>query len=328
MSSDQKFPAPIFSGDKAWLPWLAVVIATLVLAIFGIASLAEQNPALVYGPTPVPPTPAKSAQATITLTAFQSAQGSPSPRALPNLKGRALKVGTDASYPPFESLNEKQEIVGFDVDVVTEICKQINCNATFVSAEFDRLLGAVQNRVYDLSVSAWVITDERARTIDFGLPYLPNSQVLLVRAEENRIKEPADLKTATLSVAVQSNTTSLAVAKKLVADSNKQIKEFPELALAIQALVSKQADVVVIDIYSAIDPLDQNKNRIKVAGKEFGDGFLGFVFRKGDRELREAFDAGLKAVYQDGTWSKLCDKWWKDLAPKPDCTGKTLPLGK
>jgi|GEM_PF-161672 len=317
-----------FSGDLAWLPWLGVAIATLVLAIWGIASLAQQNPALVAGPTTLASAPTPSPQVTITLTAFQPSSAGPTLKTLPNLKGRALKVGTDPTYPPFESLNEKQEIVGFDVDLVTEICKRINCNATFVASDLDRLLDGVQNRTFDLSVSAWIISEERAKIVDWGLPYMPNPQILLVRAEENRIKEPEDFKNGNWSIAVQSSTTSATIARKLVNDPTKQIKEFPELTLAVQALISKQADAVVIDIYSAIDPLDENRGKLKVTGKPFGDAFLGFAFRKGDLELREAFNAGLKAIYEDGTWSKLCTKAWKDIALKPDCTGKTLPFSK
>lgn len=317
-----------FSGDLAWLPWLGVALATLVLAVWGIVSLAQQNPALVEGPTTFASAPTQSPQATITLTAFQSSSASPTLKTLPNLKGRALKVGTEPTYPPFESLNEKQAIVGFDVDLVTEICKRINCNATFVASDLDRLLEAVQNRTFDLSVSAWIISDERAKIVDWGLPYMPNPQILLVRAEENRIKAPEDFKNANWSIAVQSNTTSATIARKLVNDPAKQIKEFPELTLAVQALISKQADAVVIDIYSALDPLDENRGKLKVTGKSFGDSFLGFAFRKGDQELREAFNAGLKAVYEDGTWSKLCAKAWQDLALKPDCSGKTLPFSQ
>lgn len=321
-------PYSAFSSNRAWIPWLLVAVATLALAVFGIVTLAEQNPAVIEGPPISPISQTRFPQATITSTAFQSSQPGTALAGLPNLKGRALKVGSDPTYPPFESVDDKKEIVGFDVDLVNEICKRLHCTATFVAADLDSLFKAVQNKTYDLSVSGWTITAEHAKAVDFGLPYAPKPKVLLVRAEDNRIKEIADLKNPSFFVAVETGTTDATIAKKLVADSSKQVKEYQELASAIQALINKQADVVIVDIYGAFDPLDQSKGKIKIAGTPFGDEFLGFVFRKGDQELKDAFDAGLKSVFQDGTWSKLCDKWWKDVTPKPDCAGKTLPLGK
>jgi polar amino acid transport system substrate-binding protein len=245
---------------------------------------------------------------------------------LPDLKGRALKVGSDTTYPPFESINDKKEIVGFDVDLIMEICKKINCKATFITADFDGLLVAVQNKTYDMSISGWTITDERAKTADFGLPYMKNTQVLLVRNDETRINAPEDLKNPAYIVAVQLGTTNSITAKKLVADANKQVKEFQDFPAAVQALINKQADAVDIDTFAASDLLDQNKGKVKITGKPFGDEYLGMVFRKGDAELKSAFDGGLKAVYADGTWSKLCNLWWKNITPQPDCTGAGLPL--
>ncbi|MBI3913960.1 MAG: basic amino acid ABC transporter substrate-binding protein [Chloroflexi bacterium] len=242
-----------------------------------------------------------------------------------DLKGRALKVGSDTTYPPFESIDKDKNIVGFDVELVSEICKKANCKATFVTADFDALLAAVGNKTYDLSVSGWTITDERAKAVDFSIPYMPNSEVMLVRGDETRFKEPEDLKSGNYVVAVQLGTTNAITAKKLVADANKQVKEFQDFPAAVAALINKQADAVVIDTFAASSLVEDNKGKVKLSGKQFGDEYLGFVFRKGDAELRDAFNAGLKAVFKDGTWTKLCEKWWKDISPKPDCSGKGLP---
>ncbi len=260
------------------------------------------------------PTPVPAPQATTAPSA-----------ALPDLKGRALKVGSDTTYPPFESVDKDKNVVGFDVDLVGEICKKVNCKATFVTADFDALLTAVNNKTYDLSVSGWTITAERAKTVDFSIPYMPNTEVMLVRADEARFKEPDDLKNPQLVVAVQLGTTNAVTAKKLVADANKQVKEFQDFPAAVAALINKQADAVIIDTFAASALVEENKGKVKLSGKQFGDEYLGFVFRKGDAELSGAFNAGLKAAFKDGTWTKLCEKWWKDIAPKPDCSGKGLP---
>lgn len=294
-------------------------VLLFVLVLVALSAVACAAP--TSAPTPAPPTSAPK-------PASSAASSAAPAMTLPDLKGRALKVGSDTTYPPFESMNDKKEIVGFDVDLVTEICKKLNCKATFVIADFDGLLIAVNNKTYDFSVSGWTITDERAKAVDFGLPYMLNSQVLLVRADETVVKEPEDLKKPEVIVAVQLGTTNSITAKKLVADANKQVKEFQDFPAAVQALINKQATAVVIDTFASSQLLEDNKGKIKLTGKQFGDETLGFVFRKGDKELKDAFDAGLKAIFQDGGWSKACEKWWKDISPKPDCSGKGLPLGK
>lgn len=292
--------------------------ALFLFVLFALI-LVACAPAPTPAPTAAPPTAAPKPTEPPKPTTAPAA-------ALPDLKGRALKVGSDTTYPPFESINEKKEIVGFDVDLVNEICKRINCKATFITADFDGLLIAVNNKTYDLSASGWTITEERAKTVDFGLPYMKNTQVLLVRTDETVVKDINDLKKPEVIVAVQLGTTNSITAKKLVADPNKQVKEFQDFPAAVQALLNKQANAVVIDTFAASELLEQNKGRIKLTGNQFGDEYLGLVFRKGDTELKSAFDAGLKAVFADGTWSKLCEKWWKDISPKPDCTGAGLPL--
>jgi polar amino acid transport system substrate-binding protein len=292
-----------------------LVCAIVLLALIVVACAPAPTPA----PTAAPPTAAPKATDMPKPTTAPAAT-------LPDLKGRALKVGSDTTYPPFESINDKKEIVGFDVDLVMEICKKVNCKATFVTADFDGLLIAVNNKSYDFSISGWTITDERGKTVDFGLPYMKNTQVLLVRSDEATVKDVPDLKKPEVIVAVQLGTTNSITAKKLVADPNKQVKEFQDFPAAVQALLNKQANAVVIDTFAASDLMEQNKGKIKMTGAQFGDEALGMVFRKGDAELKGAFDAGLKAVYADGTWTKLCNQWWKDISPKPDCTGAGLPL--
>jgi polar amino acid transport system substrate-binding protein len=311
---------------------VTISVVSALIAIFVFVTGCQNLPQLLgqTAPSVATPQPIQPLSPTIARSATPKPSETPPVMApaMPDLKGRALKVGSDTTYPPFESVNDKKEIVGFDVDLVNEICKKINCNATFITTDFDALLIAVSNKTYDFSISGWTITDERGKTVDFGLPYMKNTQVLLVRSDETAVKETADLKKPNVIVAVQLGTTNSITAKKLVADPNKQIKEFQEFPAAIQALLNRQASAVVIDTFDASDLIAENRGQIKVTGKQFGDEYLGMVFPKGDKDLKSAFDGGLKAVYQDGTWSKLCEKWWKDINPRPDCSGAGLPLGK
>ena len=82
-----------------------------------------------------------------------------------------LVVGTDAAYAPFESQNEKGEIVGFDIDVVKAVAQKAGLEVKFVNTPWEGIFNALQQGDRDLLVSAVTITDERKQTMDFSAPY-------------------------------------------------------------------------------------------------------------------------------------------------------------
>jgi polar amino acid transport system substrate-binding protein len=233
-----------------------------------------------------------------------------------DLKGRQLKVGSDTTYPPFEFVDKKtNEIVGYDVDLVNEICKVANCKATFVTTAFDTIFVALSQKQFDLVASGVTITDERKKTVDFGAPYMHYEEILLVRADETRIKDAEDLKTGKYIVGVQTGTSNEETAKTLVPDEKKQLKRFDTFDQAIAALIGKDVDVVEIDKPAADGYMAQNPGKMKITGKGLTSADLGLAFQKGDQQLIDAFNAALKKLKDDGTLDKLYKKWFVDYKP-------------
>lgn len=284
-------------------------------------------------PTTAPtaaPTAAPTSAPTAAPTKAATAVPTTGAAALPDLKGRALKIGSDTTYPPFEYVDDKKQIVGFDVDMVNEICKRVNCKATFVTADFSALPQAVASKQYDAGVSAFTITDDRKKVVDFSDPYISNTEVVLVRADETRIKSKDDLSNTAYVVGVQNGTTNEIMTRKLVKDATKQIKLYDTFDLAVAALKNKTVDAVVIDTFAAFGYMDDpaNKGAFKFAGDQFSsDEFLGMAFPKGS-DLTPAFNTALIAMLKDGTMTNLCKKWWPDPKEQPDCTFKGLPQMK
>ena len=102
-----------------------------------------------------------------------------------DLGGKVLKVGSDTTYPPMETVDPATgQIVGFDVDLVNAICAKINCKAEFVTTAWDGIFGALQQGSFDLVASGVSITDERKQTMDFTEPYLIVSQAVLLRVAD------------------------------------------------------------------------------------------------------------------------------------------------
>ncbi len=81
-----------------------------------------------------------------------------------DLGGKLLKVGSDTTSPPMESVDAATgQIVGFDVDVVNAVCAKINCKAEFVTTGWDGIFAALDQGNFDLVASGVSITDERRK---------------------------------------------------------------------------------------------------------------------------------------------------------------------
>jgi ABC-type amino acid transport substrate-binding protein len=231
------------------------------------------------------------------------------------LSGRTIRVATDATYPPFEMIDPaNKNIVGYDIDLINAICALANCKTSIKSAAWDGIFPALQKGDYDAVISGVTITAERDKTMDFTDPYIEVGQVVLVRANETRIKGVGDL--ATRTVAVQRGTTNDDAASTMQKERKiKNIKRFPTFDLAVKSLLNRDVDAVIIDSVAGAGYMGTNPGKLKVAGEKFTSESLGIVVREGDAELQTAFNAALKVLRENGTLDRLYQKWIVDYKP-------------
>ena len=100
-------------------------------------------------------------------------------------------VGTDAAYAPFESQNEKGEIVGFDIEVVQAVAKKAGIEVKFVNTPWEGIFNALGQGDRDMIVSAVTITAERKGTMDFSDPYFDAQQLIAVK-ENSKVAKFSD----------------------------------------------------------------------------------------------------------------------------------------
>jgi ABC-type amino acid transport substrate-binding protein len=225
---------------------------------------------------------------------------------LPDLGGKTVTVAVENAYPPFNSIDQNtNQGIGWDYDAVTEICKRINCKPDFKQAAWDGIFPAMQAGEYDMLADGVTITDERKKIVDFSIPYVTISQVLLVRADETLDIEGMKADTTKI-VGTQIGTTNEIVAKENFGDA--RVKSFEDFGAAILALISGDVDGVVIDTVSATGFMKENEGKMKVIGILTSNEQLGFVFPPGS-ELKAAVDAALQAMIADGTLDTLNKKW-------------------
>jgi len=216
-----------------------------------------------------------------------------------------ITVAVENAYPPFNSIDDAGEGVGWDYDAVREICKRINCTPEFKQAAWDGIFPAMQAGEYDMLADGVTLTEERAKIVDFSIPYVEVNQYLLVRADETRTAEDM-MGEPDAKIGTQIGTTNEIAAKKYFA--NKEIQAFEDFGAAVLALKSGDIDGVVIDNLAGVGFMTANEGAFKFAGQIASGEKLAFVFPPGSA-LREKVDEALAAMEADGTLKQLNVKW-------------------
>jgi len=227
----------------------------------------------------------------------------------PAASTRVYVVGTDAAYAPFESQNEKGEIVGFDIDVLTAVAKKAGIEVKFVNTPWEGIFNNLAQGDRDIIVSAVTITDERKQTMDFSNPYFDAQQLMAVKAN-SKIAKFDDLKK--LKVGVQTGTTGDEVVSKLQGKTNPNIKRFESTPLALKELEAGGVDAVVADNGVVINYVTNNAgSKFKtVADKAFAPEQYGLVVKKGNADLQGKLNKGLADIKADGTYDQIYAKYF------------------
>ena len=230
-----------------------------------------------------------------------------SPVAAADLKGKVLRIGSDTTYPPLETVDEATgNIVGFDVDILNAVCERINCVPEFVTTAWDGIFAALVQGEFDMVVSGVSITEERDKIVDFSDPYLIVNQAIMLQAEDEGLTID-DLKKPGRKLASQIGTTNAQLAEELVGRDNVQL--FDTFSGAVLALQNGDVDGVVIDGTSAASYEQEFAGELIVGIKGLNSDPLGLVFQEGD-DLVEAFNEGLSMIKADGTLDELVAKYW------------------
>ena len=220
-----------------------------------------------------------------------------------------IVIATDATWPPMEYVDENKEIVGFDIDLMNLAAEEGGFEIEFRNTAWDGIWAGLANEEYDAVMSSVTITDERKKTMDFSIPYINAGQVLVVRTDTTGVTKLEDLNTK--SVGAQIGTTGAIEIRKYKAID---LKEYDEVGMAIEDLVTRRIEGIVADSPTAADYVLQNDNykgKLKIVGEPFTDEYYGVAVKKGNTEVLETINRGLKLVLDSGKDEPIKDKWLK-----------------
>ena len=243
-------------------------------------------------------------------TATPAPQASAAAAPPPPPPAKVYTVGTDAAYAPFESQNEKGEIVGFDIEVVSAIAAKAGFEVKFVNTPWEGMFNTLGNGDRDILVSAITINEERKGTMDFSDPYF-NAQQLIAVKENSKVSKFADLKK--LKVGVQTGTTGDEAVSKLLGKTNTNIKRFESTPLALKELEAGGVDAVVADNGVVVNYVANNttsKFKSVADSAAFESEQYGIAVKKGNAELLGLINKGLATIRADGSYDQIYTKYF------------------
>ncbi len=278
-------------------------LPVLSLLLAGLIALAACTPAATIAPTAAPATPVP-----IVATTVVSQPTTAPASSLPDLSGKQVTIAVEDAYIPFNYIrldNGKAE--GWDYDAIAEICKRVNCKPAFKEIGWDGMITAVSQGQFDMAADGITITPDRAKVVDFSEGYIKVDQRVMVRLDETRFTTIDQLKAGTFKVGSQKGTTNYDQAVVLVTD--KRVTGFDTFGDAVQALINKDIDALVIDDTAGQGYVGVNKATLKLLDGSLISQDLGFIFPKGST-LVAPVNAAIDAMRTDGTLDRLAVKWF------------------
>lgn len=239
--------------------------------------------------------------------------------------GKVYVVGTDAAYAPFESQDEKGNLVGFSIDLMRAVATKGGFEIRFVNTPWEGIFNALAQGDRDIVISSVTITDKRRETMDFSDPYFDARQLIAVR-KDSPVAKFDDLRK--LQVGVQTGTTGDEVMKTLQGETSTSIKRFESTPLALKELESGGVDAVVADNGVISHYVAHNTAAFKtVNDPSFARETYGIAVRKGNAELLAKINQGLAAARTDGTYDRLYTQYFgaPTQAPAPPSAAASAP---
>jgi polar amino acid transport system substrate-binding protein len=212
-----------------------------------------------------------------------------------------VRLGTEGAYPPYNFINDAGEVDGFERKLGDELCARAGLTCEWVTNEWDSIIPNLVSGNYDVIIAGMSITDERDEVIDFTQDYFPPTASAYVG-----LSADVDVSTATVSAQVST------IQAGHVAASGATLLEFATPEETIQAVRDGVADAVFADFDYLAPVVEASGGELTFVGDRVPlGGGVGLGIRESDTELRDALDAAITSMKEDGTLNALLVEWFE-----------------
>ncbi len=221
-----------------------------------------------------------------------------------------LKAGVKYDFKPFGFVNESGKVVGFDIDLLKYIAKDLGVKVKFQQVTSKTRIPLVSGGQIDIAAASMTHKVQRDDTIDFTISYFFDGQSILTKSNSKAtsVKDFSGKKVGAIQGA-----TSGANFKKAV--PRAKIVKFQEYPQAIMALKRGKIDAITTDLVWCSTQAADSKGKLKVVGKTISFEPYGMGIAENESNLRDAVNFAIQNSVKDGTYTKLYKKWFGE-SPK------------
>jgi polar amino acid transport system substrate-binding protein len=237
------------------------------------------------------------------------------------MKTKTLTMSSDPAYPPQSFLNEQNQFDGFDIHVGKEIAKRLGAELKVITPSWDVITAGNWGSRWDMSVGSMTPTSERARVLDFPAIYYYTPAVFAVH-KDSKAQKVEDLNGKVIGVC-GGCTYEAYLKKDLKMDAEgvppfdykveaKEIRTYETDTNALDDLRlgdGKRLDAVMSSLTTINDAI-KNGYPLRIVGDPAFYEPLAVATDKGDPEFDAKIAEIVKAMHEDGTLTKLSQKWF------------------
>jgi ABC-type amino acid transport substrate-binding protein len=222
-------------------------------------------------------------------------------------EGRPLVVGMDATYRPFEYVDDKGDLSGVSVEIGRAIGRELGREVVFQNINFDGLITALKTGAIDLIISSMTANEERRRSIAFSDPYVKTGLSVLV-GRESPIQQAEDLRDGKRRLAVRIGTTGEAWAVKELPGA--ELVRLDSDAACVMEVVNGAVDGWVYDQVSVMNYHAQHKQRTRALLEPLREEFWAVGLRKDAAvEMVDGVNAALRQMRASGEFQVVAERY-------------------
>ncbi len=218
-----------------------------------------------------------------------------------------LYYATNPEYPPFESMDDNNQVVGYDADLIQAIGEKIGIDFQPEAMAFDAVVSSVQTNPNMIGLSGISITEERKLSVNFSDGYIDAGLVVVMKADAG-FKTMDDLKGKLIGV--QQGTTSDFKAEEITGQEN--VMRYATFIDAMLSLQGNKVDAVIVDapVGQAI-LASMNDDSMIITDIDLGAAdWYGIAVNKDNVELLDKINAALAELKAEGFMDTLAAKYF------------------
>lgn len=223
-----------------------------------------------------------------------------------------ITVATEGTYSPFSYHNDKDQLVGYDVEVARAIAKKLGVKAKFVETKWDGIVAGLDAKKYDVIINQVGVTPERQKKYLYAEPYTYSYATIITRKDNNSIKSFSDLKGKKSSQTTNSNWADI------VRKNGGEVVGTEGFNQSIELVLQGRVDATVNDSVAYLDYKNNKPDAdVKIAAQ--GDDVLKSapLIRKSDKTLQKTITKAIKELKSEGKLKEISSKYFKEDVSQP-----------